>query len=86
MLQLPLIPECLPFLFAAMARLTRDLECMTVGLRMMSPSFTNFLTFCLEFAFPISVVSFGSSQIFRFPHFRTEAANLFCSRKVLQTV
>lgn len=78
------IPECLPFLLAAIALRTRDLEWMTVGLRIIRPSLTNFLTFCRELAFPISVVSFGSSQILRFPHLRTEAANRFCSRRVLQ--
>lgn len=51
---------------------------------MIRPSFTSFLTFCLELALLISVVSFGSSQILRLPHFNTEAASLFCSRRVLK--
>ena len=50
---------------------------------MMSPSFTSFLTFWRELALAISVVSLGSSQIFLCPHLRTEAASLFCSRRVL---
>ena len=79
------LPECLPFLLAAIARRTRDLEWIAVGLRIIKPSFTNFRMFCLEFALPISVVSFGSSQIFLFPHFSTDDANLFCSRRLLHS-
>ena len=77
-------PECLPFLLASRALLTRDLEWMVVGFLMIKPSLTNFLTFCLELALLISVVSLGSSQILRLPHFSTEAASLFCSRRVLK--
>lgn len=79
----PKLPECLPFLLAANARLTRDREWMVVGFLMISPSLTSLRTFCLELALLISVVSLGSSQILRLPHLSTEAASLFCSRKVL---
>lgn len=34
-----------------------------------------------EFAMEISLTSFGSSQILPFPHFSTEAASRFCSRR-----
>lgn len=37
----------------------------------------------LELALDIIEVSFGSSHILFFPHFITEAANRFCSRRVL---
>ena len=57
---------------------------MVVGFLMIKPSLTSFLTFCLELALLISVVSLGSSQILRLPHFSTEAASLFCNRRVLR--
>ncbi len=66
-----------------MARFTLDLEWMTAGFRIIKPSLINFLTFCLELAFPISAVSLGSSHIFRLPHFKTEDANRFWSLRVL---
>ena len=79
-------PECLPFLLASRARLTRDREWMVWGLRMIKPSFTSLRMFCRELALAISVVSFGSSQILRLPHFSTEAASRFWRRRVLQGV
>jgi hypothetical protein len=42
----------------------------------MKLSLISFLMFCLLLAAPISDVSLGSSQIFFFPHFRTDAARL----------
>jgi len=40
--------------------------------------------FCLELALAISEDSFGSSQIFFLPHFKTLAAKRFCSLSVLK--
>ena len=57
---------------------------MAVGLRIMRPSLTSLRMFCREFALPISAVSFGSSQTFLLPHFSTEEANRFCSRRLLE--
>merc|ERR1719476_84668 len=66
-----------PFLLASRFALVLALLWTTVGFLMMRPSLISFLTLFLEFALLISFVSFGSSQIFPFPHFSTLAAKPF---------
>ena len=70
-------PRCRPILLAAFSSLARALECMATGLRMISPSLTNFRIVCREFALEISLTSLGSSQILRLPQPTTDAARRF---------
>lgn len=75
-------PLCLPSLRAKFNALALDRECMATGFRMMRPSLTNFRMVCRELAFWISLLSEGSSQIFRSPQPMTEAARRFCVRRL----
>ena len=52
---------------------------MTFGFLITRPSLTNLRIFCRELAKLISEDSLGSNQIFLLPHFKMEAANLFCN-------
>ena len=40
--------------------------------------------YILELALAISLISLGSSQTLRLPHFITEAESLFCRRRLLR--
>jgi len=61
---------------------TRALEWTTPGFLMMTPSLYSLATFLRELASAISLISLGSNQTLRFPHFSTEAANRFCNFKL----
>lgn len=50
-----------------------------MGFFMISPSFCNRAMLRRELARDISFISFGSNQILRLPHLRTEAARRFWS-------
>merc|ERR1719384_2624042 len=70
-------PLCLPFLLASLLALTLDLEWTATGFLITRPSLISFLILALELALAISLISFGSSQTFFFPHFITSAARRF---------
>ena len=50
-----------------------------MGFFMISPSFSKRAMLRRELAKEISLISLGSNQILRFPHFKTEAARRFWS-------
>ncbi len=70
---------CRPLLFASSRKFLRALECTTTGFFIIIPSCFNLAMFLRLFAKAISFTSFGSNQIFRSPHFSTDAANRFCN-------
>lgn len=72
-------PVCRPLRFASLRRVTRARLWMTTDFFMIRPSLYNFWTFRREFASAISLISLGSNQTLRLPHFRTSAARRFCS-------
>ena len=74
-------PRWRPMRRAAVSSRARERECMVTGLRMMRPSATSLRTDCRELAAAISLASFGSSQILRWPQPTTEAASRFCVRR-----
>ena len=75
------VPTCLPFLFASKVLLALDLEWITYGFFMMTPSLTNFLIDYLELAREISFDSLGSNHNLFLPQSNTDAANLFYNLK-----
>ena len=70
-------PRCRPIRRAAVSSLARARECIVTCLRMISPSDINLRMVWRELALEISLTSFGSSQILRFPQPATEAARRF---------
>ena len=75
-------PRCRPMRLAAVSSLARDRECIVAGLRIMRPSAISLRTVLRELAFEISLTSFGSSQILRFPQSATDAARRFWVRRL----
>lgn len=73
---------CLPPLLDSAKALAWDLEWTVVGFLTMEPFLYNFLIAALELACASSVVSLGSNQIFLWPQPKTEAASLFCKRRL----
>ena len=71
------LPVCRPFLFASFLNVTRARECTTAGFLMIRPSRWRRAMFRRELARAISLISLGSNQILRLPHFKTEAARRF---------
>ena len=70
-------PRWRPMVRAALSSRARARECMVTGLRMMRPSDTSLRMVWRELAWLISCVSFGSSQILRWPQPTTDAARRF---------
>merc|ERR1719272_1092694 len=74
-------PVWRPLRRAARLRRTREREWILVGLRMIRPSLISLRTLNRELAIPISLTSFGSSQIRFLPHFLTAAAKRFWTER-----
>ena len=74
-------PQCLPFLLDSLFLLARAREWILQFLRIINPSFTNFLMLMRELASEISLDSLGSSHSLFFPHFNIELESLFYKRK-----
>ena len=75
------LPVCRPFLLASFRKATRAREWTTVGFLIMRPWRSRRAILRRELAREISLISLGSSQILRSPHFSTDAARRFWSFK-----
>ena len=76
------LPVWRPLRLASFLNETRAREWTTVGFLIIKPSRCKREMLRREFANAISFVSFGSNQIFRWPHFNTDAARRFCKRRL----
>lgn len=73
------LPVWRPFLLASFRKVTRAREWTTFGFLMIKPSRWRRAMLRRELARAISLISLGSNQILRFPHFNTEEARRFWS-------
>ena len=73
------IPVCRPLRLASFLKLTLAREWTTAGFLIIKPSRCKRLILRRELARAISLISLGSNQILRFPHFNTEEARRFWS-------
>merc|ERR1711924_343585 len=73
------VPVWRPLRLAAKCLRTLYREWIFVGFLITRPSLASLRILRREFAMEISLTSFGSNQIFLFPHFNTDAARRFWS-------
>merc|ERR1719201_247744 len=71
--------KCLSIFLASRYFLSRRRSTRRRRILITRPSLASLRILRREFAMEISLTSFGSSQIFLFPHLSTEAASLFWS-------